>query len=207
LRRRSGPQAAGPSRRPVGRQDPASPVQHYPRRRWLAGQMHHLGGLQPSTQILCLPSRGTAARGVSRAGGFRLDEPQGEIRIEFMVVAEGSGDTAIAYQVPLTYPARGRESGLTGMAEHECLDPPVRQRIDADGVAGQPCLSATPSACLTPPAPTASSPRPATRGSPLLGAERTGPSLASYWAGTCSIFTPGFACFPAHAAMLRAGRR
>ncbi|MGQ4271429.1 maltokinase N-terminal cap-like domain-containing protein [Nocardiopsis changdeensis] len=35
----------------------------------------------------------------AKAGGFRLDDPQGEVGIEFMVVTDG----AAAYHVPLTY--------------------------------------------------------------------------------------------------------
>src|ERR1700758_4031654 len=47
---------------------------------------------------------------LTRAGGFRLDDPQGEVGIEFMVVADGTGDGAVTYQVPLTY----RSAALPG---------------------------------------------------------------------------------------------
>ena len=35
------------------------------------------------------------------AGGFRLDDPQGEVGIEFMLVTDRSGERPTAYQVPL----------------------------------------------------------------------------------------------------------
>lgn len=61
---------------------------------------------------------------LAKAGGFRLDDPQGEVGIEFMVVTDGSGDRAITYHVPLTYRAHafdGASSGLIGTAEHGVL--------------------------------------------------------------------------------------
>jgi hypothetical protein len=59
-----------------------------------------------------------------KAGGFRLDDPEGEVGIEFMVVTDGSGDRVTAYHVPMTY--RGREfapasGGLIGTSEHGVL--------------------------------------------------------------------------------------
>jgi hypothetical protein len=42
---------------------------------------------------------------LTEAGGFRLDDPQGEVGIEFMLVTDGSGERATTYQVPLTYRA------------------------------------------------------------------------------------------------------
>lgn len=45
---------------------------------------------------------------LARAGGFRLDDPRGEVGIEFMVVTDDSGDEPLSYLVPLTY--RGRRS-------------------------------------------------------------------------------------------------
>ncbi|MFE5731550.1 1,4-alpha-glucan branching protein [Streptomyces sp. NPDC056528] len=59
-----------------------------------------------------------------RAGGFRLDDPEGEVGIEFMVVTDGTGPDAIAYQVPLTYraaPLAGAEHALVGTSEHGVL--------------------------------------------------------------------------------------
>jgi len=59
-----------------------------------------------------------------RAGGFRLDDPDGEVGIEFAVVTDTSGGEAVAYQVPLTY--RGSAcadagDGLIGTAAHGVL--------------------------------------------------------------------------------------
>ncbi|MGW7541044.1 maltokinase N-terminal cap-like domain-containing protein [Streptomyces sp. NPDC054770] len=73
-----------------------------------------------------LPTRswyhGSAAPEPARAGGFRLDDPEGEVGIEFMVVTEESG----AYLVPLTYrgaPLGGAEHALVGTTEHGVLGP------------------------------------------------------------------------------------
>jgi hypothetical protein len=62
--------------------------------------------------------------GLARAGGFRLDDPGGEVGIEFMVVTDGSGDGVRAYQVPMTYragPLDGADSALIGTSEHGVL--------------------------------------------------------------------------------------
>lgn len=61
---------------------------------------------------------------LTKAGGFRLDDPQGEVGIEFMVVTDRSGGRATAYQVPLTYRAHALASaagGLIGTSEHGVL--------------------------------------------------------------------------------------
>ncbi len=61
---------------------------------------------------------------LAKAGGFRLDDPAGDVGIEFMVVTDGSGNRATTYQVPLTYragPLAGAEGGLIGTAEHGVL--------------------------------------------------------------------------------------
>jgi hypothetical protein len=61
---------------------------------------------------------------LARAGGFRLDDPAGEVGIEFMVVTDGSGHETTAYQLPLTYRASslaGADGGLIGTAEHGVL--------------------------------------------------------------------------------------
>lgn len=55
-----------------------------------------------------------------KAGGFRLDDPAGEVGIEFMVV--GSGPEA--YLVPMTYrgaPLDAAEGALIGTTEHGVL--------------------------------------------------------------------------------------
>ena len=56
----------------------------------------------------------------ARAGGFRLDDPAGEVGIEFMAVADGTH----TYLVPLTYRAHrldGADAALLATAEHGVL--------------------------------------------------------------------------------------
>jgi hypothetical protein len=58
---------------------------------------------------------------LTRAGGFRLDDPAGEVGIEFMLVNDDDGTT---YSVPLSYraaPLAGAEAGLIGTSEHGVL--------------------------------------------------------------------------------------
>jgi hypothetical protein len=58
---------------------------------------------------------------LSRAGGFRLDDPAGEVGIEFMFVSDDEGTT---YSVPMAYrgaPLPGAEEGLIGTSEHGVL--------------------------------------------------------------------------------------
>ncbi|HWM37853.1 MAG TPA: 1,4-alpha-glucan branching protein, partial [Streptomyces sp.] len=57
-----------------------------------------------------LPSRswyngdgGAGEPELAKAGGFRLDDPQGEVGIEFMLVADTSGVRPVTYLVPVTY--------------------------------------------------------------------------------------------------------
>ncbi|MEH0448652.1 MULTISPECIES: maltokinase N-terminal cap-like domain-containing protein [unclassified Streptomyces] len=60
----------------------------------------------------------------AKAGGFRLDDPQGEVGIEFMVVTDTAGPRPAAYLVPLTYrgaPLEGAEHALVGTMEHGVL--------------------------------------------------------------------------------------
>jgi maltokinase-like protein len=77
---------------------------------WLPSQPWYLGtGHEPE---------------LTKAGGFRLDDPQGEVGIEFMVVTDRSGGRVATYQVPLTYRAlalAGAASGLIGTSEHGVL--------------------------------------------------------------------------------------
>jgi hypothetical protein len=59
--------------------------------------------------------------GLTRAGGFRLDDPDGAVGIEFMVILAGDGE---AYLVPMTYrgaPLDGADAALIGTAEHGVL--------------------------------------------------------------------------------------
>ncbi|MFF9625162.1 1,4-alpha-glucan branching protein [Streptomyces griseosporeus] len=61
---------------------------------------------------------------LTKAGGFRLDDPAGEVGIEFMVVTDASGPEPGAYLVPLTYrgaPLEGAEHALVGTMEHGVL--------------------------------------------------------------------------------------
>jgi hypothetical protein len=63
--------------------------------------------------------RGTGE--LTRAGGFRLDDPAGEVGIEFLVVLAGSGE---AYLLPMTYRATPLDGGtLIGTAQHGVLGP------------------------------------------------------------------------------------
>ncbi|MFE7777102.1 1,4-alpha-glucan branching protein [Streptomyces sp. NPDC057445] len=61
---------------------------------------------------------------LSKAGGFRLDDPQGEVGIEFMVVTDESGDRPVSYHVPLSYrgaPLAGADHALVGTSDHGVL--------------------------------------------------------------------------------------
>lgn len=61
---------------------------------------------------------------LARAGGFRLDDPAGEVGIEFMVVTDQSGEQPASYHVPMTYrgaPLAGADHALIGKAEHGVL--------------------------------------------------------------------------------------
>ena len=61
---------------------------------------------------------------LAKAGGFRLDDPQGEVGIEFMVVTDSSGERSATYLVPLTYRASalaGADAGLVGTMQHGVL--------------------------------------------------------------------------------------
>ncbi len=61
---------------------------------------------------------------LARAGGFRLDDPAGQVGIEFMVVTNGPEGRAVAYLVPMTYRGNALASasdGLIGTAQHGVL--------------------------------------------------------------------------------------
>ena len=61
---------------------------------------------------------------LAKAGGFRLDDPAGEVGIEFMVVRDDAGWPPTAYLVPMTYrgsPLDGGDAALIGTAEHGVL--------------------------------------------------------------------------------------
>ncbi|HLM04101.1 MAG TPA: 1,4-alpha-glucan branching protein [Blastococcus sp.] len=60
----------------------------------------------------------------SRAGGFRLDDPAGEVGIEFLIVTDGTAEEGTTYAVPLSYrgaPLAGADAGLVGTTEHGVL--------------------------------------------------------------------------------------
>ncbi|GHJ40330.1 1,4-alpha-glucan branching protein [Streptomyces sp. TS71-3] len=68
--------------------------------------------------------RGGPEAELAKAGGFRLDDPDGEVGIEFMIVADASSDEPVAYLLPLTYrgaPIDGLDEALIGTSEHGVL--------------------------------------------------------------------------------------
>jgi hypothetical protein len=78
---------------------------------WLPRQPWYRGGTGGAPEL-------------SRAGGFRLDDPRGEVGIEFMVVRDDSGERPAHYHLPLSYrgaPLDGAEQGLIGTSEHGVL--------------------------------------------------------------------------------------
>lgn len=77
---------------------------------WLPGRLWYEGG-------------GPAPR-LARAGGFRLDDPDGNVGLEFMAVSDESGAQARTYHVPMSYrgsPLSGGDAALIGTAEHGVL--------------------------------------------------------------------------------------
>ncbi|TQS41109.1 maltokinase N-terminal cap-like domain-containing protein [Cryptosporangium phraense] len=59
-----------------------------------------------------------------KAGGFRLDDPAGEVGIELMVVVDVRGPETGSYLVPMTYrsePLPGADGALIGTMEHGVL--------------------------------------------------------------------------------------
>ncbi|MFI0257593.1 1,4-alpha-glucan branching protein [Streptomyces sp. NPDC017056] len=61
---------------------------------------------------------------LAKAGGFRLDDPDGEVGMEFMVSTDASGPEPITYFTPLTYrgaPLPGADHALVGTLEHGVL--------------------------------------------------------------------------------------
>jgi hypothetical protein len=58
------------------------------------------------------------------AGGFRLDDPLGEVGMESIFVTDVSGGQPVTYHVPLSYragPLVGAEHALVGTSEHGVL--------------------------------------------------------------------------------------
>ena len=98
---------------------------------WNAGRMSiiHKTTLTPTKLELLsgwLPSRpryrgSGGVPALVKAGGFRLDDPQGAVGIELMVVTDTAGGQPVAYHVPLTYrgkPLDGAGGALIGTTEH-----------------------------------------------------------------------------------------
>jgi hypothetical protein len=74
--------------------------------RWLPGQPWYRGSPSPR---------------LSKAGGFRLDDPDGEVGIEVMIVADADGTR---YLVPMSYrgaPLPAADGALLGTSEHGVL--------------------------------------------------------------------------------------
>ncbi|MFE9254828.1 1,4-alpha-glucan branching protein [Streptomyces sp. NPDC006879] len=88
---------------------------------------------------------GPAEPELARAGGFRLDDPLGEVGIELMVVADTAWPEPVAYLVPLAYRGAALPNApaeaLIGTAEHGVLgtrwiydgvqDPVVMEQLGA----------------------------------------------------------------------------
>ncbi|EKX60835.1 1,4-alpha-glucan branching protein [Streptomyces ipomoeae] len=93
--------------------------------------IHHTTLKPTKLELLAswLPTRPWYADGpgeprLTKAGGFRLDDPEGEVGIEFMVATDTSGSTPVHYLVPLTYrgaPLDGADHALIGTMEHGVL--------------------------------------------------------------------------------------
>jgi hypothetical protein len=65
--------------------------------------------------------RGSATPKLAKAGGFRLDDPDGEVGVEVIFVADADGTV---YQVPMGYrghPLDGADAWLIGTSEHGVL--------------------------------------------------------------------------------------
>lgn len=76
---------------------------------WLPRQPWYPGGDRPR---------------LARAGGFRLDDPDGEVGIEVMVVTDEAGAEPVGYVVPMTYRAAALPEcadALVGTTEHGVL--------------------------------------------------------------------------------------
>lgn len=61
---------------------------------------------------------------LARAGGFRLDDPAGEVGIEFAVATDLSTDPPVTYLLPLTYRGQALSDGdaaLVGTSQHGVL--------------------------------------------------------------------------------------
>ncbi len=85
------------------------------------GKLELLAAWLPAQRWYAGKGRAPALRPL---GGYRLDDPSGDVGIEVMVVADDSGPAPVAYQVPLTYrgaPLAGADGALVGTSEHGVL--------------------------------------------------------------------------------------
>ncbi|KAA6222285.1 1,4-alpha-glucan branching protein [Streptomyces albofaciens JCM 4342] len=84
---------------------------------------------------------------LTKAGGFRLDDPEGAVGMEFMVATDTAGPEPVTYHVPFTYrgaPLGGAGHALVGTLEHGVLG----KRWVYDGT-HDPVLATQLFACLT----------------------------------------------------------
>ncbi|WP_353510616.1 aminoglycoside phosphotransferase [Intrasporangium sp.] len=61
---------------------------------------------------------------LERVGGFRFEDPEGQVGVEVVLVADLAASPVIVYQVPLTYrgaPLEGAEHALVGTMDHSVL--------------------------------------------------------------------------------------
>ncbi|MFD7298635.1 1,4-alpha-glucan branching protein [Streptomyces sp. NPDC059897] len=69
--------------------------------------------------------RGSGTPELTKAGGFRLDDPAGEVGLEFMAATDASGPEPVTYHVPMAYrgaPLEGApDDALIGTVEHGVL--------------------------------------------------------------------------------------
>jgi hypothetical protein len=103
---------------------------------------------------------------LARAGGFRLDDPAGQVGIEFVVATDMSAGQPTTYLLPMTYRGAalaGAEAFLIGTATHGVLGPrwiydgphdPILARqllalIHGDAVAQAQNMSDTPDPTVT----------------------------------------------------------
>lgn len=93
--------------------------------------IHHTTLTPSKVELLTdwLPTRpwyrgGSGTPVLEKTGGFRLDDPEGEVGIEIMIATDLTSPERTAYLVPLSYrgaPLEGAEHALVGTMEHGVL--------------------------------------------------------------------------------------